>query len=70
MLASEQVWKDGGMDHTGALMVLVLKLSSAAFAVQDGFLKEDPEHPLRTFQKEKRVMRVPNVLEFFGYVFP
>lgn len=70
LLSSEQVWKEGGMDHTGALMVLVLKLSSAAFAVQDGFLDENnADKPLRPFQKEKRLKSIPNPLEFFGYIY-
>ncbi|MCO5595718.1 hypothetical protein L7F22_049764 [Adiantum nelumboides] len=61
---SGDAWKDGGMDCTGALMVLTLKVVSAAINYQDGLLKEED---LRPAQKENRLVVLPSVAEYVGY---
>lgn len=48
----------------GALMVLTLKVSSAAFNYEDGLLKEDD---LRDAQKRYRLVKMPSLTAYFGY---
>ncbi|MCO5559700.1 hypothetical protein L7F22_013301 [Adiantum nelumboides] len=48
----------------GALMVLTLKVVSAAINYQDGLLKEED---LRPAQKENRLVVLPSVAEYVGY---
>ncbi|XP_024540433.1 lysophospholipid acyltransferase 1-like [Selaginella moellendorffii] len=63
---SGDAWKEGGIDSTGALMVLTLKLVSCAMCYQDGLLEEEK---LRRTQKRNRLVRRPSVLEYLGYCF-
>ncbi|KAK5834577.1 hypothetical protein PVK06_018459 [Gossypium arboreum] len=49
---SGDAWKQGGIDATGALMVLTLKVISCAVNYNDGLLKEED---LREAQKKKSV---------------
>ncbi|KAK4726364.1 hypothetical protein R3W88_031281 [Solanum pinnatisectum] len=61
---SGDAWKKGGMDATGALMVISLKIISSVINYQDGLLKEED---LREAQKKNRLLKLPSLLEYFGY---
>uniref|UniRef100_A0A3Q7HKY7 Uncharacterized protein n=2 Tax=Solanum lycopersicum TaxID=4081 RepID=A0A3Q7HKY7_SOLLC len=61
---SGDAWKEGGIDATGALMVVTLKIISSAINYQDGLLKEED---LREAQKKNRLLKLPSLLEYFGY---
>ncbi|KAI9593389.1 MBOAT, membrane-bound O-acyltransferase family-domain-containing protein [Syncephalis fuscata] len=53
-------------DFSAAHMILVIKLTSFAFNVQDG--RQD-EKQLNEHQKEKRITEMPSLLEYMGYIF-
>ncbi|KAI1760155.1 MBOAT-domain-containing protein [Hypoxylon sp. FL1150] len=53
------------VDITGAQMVLVMKLSAFAWNVADGTL---PEDQLSDFQKSRRILQLPGLLDYAGYV--
>ncbi|PIA49619.1 hypothetical protein AQUCO_01300416v1 [Aquilegia coerulea] len=61
---SGDAWKEGGIDATGALMVLTLKVISCAFNYNDGLLNEEG---LREAQKKNRLLRLPSLIEYIGY---
>ncbi|KAJ8767588.1 hypothetical protein K2173_018146 [Erythroxylum novogranatense] len=61
---SGDAWKEGGIDATGALMVLTLKVISCAINYNDGLLKEND---LRDSQKKYRLIKLPSLIEYFGY---
>lgn len=61
---SGDAWKEGGIDATGALMVLTLKVISCAINYNDGLLKEEG---LREAQKKNRLIKLPSFIEYFGY---
>ncbi|KAL1547586.1 Lysophosphatidylcholine acyltransferase 1 [Salvia divinorum] len=61
---SGDAWKEGGIDATGALMVITLKIISCVINYNDGILKEDD---LREAQKKNRLLKMPSLLEYFGY---
>lgn len=61
---SGDAWKEGGIDATGALMVLTLKVISCAINYNDGLLKEED---LREAQKKNRLVKLPSLIEYFGY---
>ncbi|KAJ0105287.1 hypothetical protein Patl1_18679 [Pistacia atlantica] len=61
---SGDAWKEGGIDATGALMVLTLKVISCAINYNDGLLKEEN---LREAQKKNRLIKLPSLIEYFGY---
>ncbi|KAK9143520.1 hypothetical protein Syun_012920 [Stephania yunnanensis] len=61
---SGDAWKEGGIDATGALMVLTLKVISCSMNYNDGLLKEDN---LREAQKKNRLLKLPSIIEYFGY---
>ncbi|KAL2238177.1 lysophospholipid acyltransferase 1 [Sesamum indicum] len=61
---SGDAWKEGGIDATGALMVITLKIISCAINYNDGLLKEED---LREAQKKNRLLKLPSILEYFGY---
>ncbi|KAL5727699.1 hypothetical protein ACHQM5_000864 [Ranunculus cassubicifolius] len=61
---SGDAWKEGGIDATGALMVLTLKVISCAINYNDGLLKEEG---LREAQKKNRLTRLPSLVEYIGY---
>ncbi|OAY56569.1 lysophospholipid acyltransferase 1 [Manihot esculenta] len=61
---SGDAWKEGGIDATGALMVLTLKVISCSINYNDGLLKEEE---LRESQKKNRLIRLPSLIEYFGY---
>lgn len=48
----------------GALMVITLKIISCVINYNDGILKEDD---LREAQKKNRLLKMPSLMEFFGY---
>ncbi|KAK3692753.1 MBOAT, membrane-bound O-acyltransferase family-domain-containing protein [Podospora appendiculata] len=54
------------VDITGAQMVLVMKLSAFCWNVADGAL---PEAELSDFQKDRRLVGLPSLLDYAGYVF-
>ncbi|KAL3291511.1 mboat family protein [Colletotrichum asianum] len=53
------------VDITGAQMVLLMKLSAFCWNVADGQLSEDK---LSDFQKERRLVELPGLLDYAGYV--
>ncbi|XP_051137452.1 lysophospholipid acyltransferase 1-like [Andrographis paniculata] len=61
---SGDAWKEGGIDATGALMVITLKIISCAMNYNDGLLKEES---LREAQKKNRLLKLPSFLEYVGY---
>uniref|UniRef100_I1K0D3 Uncharacterized protein n=1 Tax=Glycine max TaxID=3847 RepID=I1K0D3_SOYBN len=61
---SGDAWKEGGIDATGALMVLTLKVISCAVNYNDGLLKEEG---LREAQKKYRLIKLPSLIEYIGY---
>ncbi|GER40518.1 membrane bound O-acyl transferase family protein [Striga asiatica] len=61
---SGDAWKEGGIDATGALMVITLKIISCVINYNDGLLKEDD---LREAQKKNRLLKLPSLLEYTGY---
>ncbi|KAG0497780.1 hypothetical protein HPP92_002471 [Vanilla planifolia] len=61
---SGDAWKEGGIDATGALMVLILKIISCAINYSDGLLKEEG---LRESQKKNRLIQCPSIIEYVGY---
>ncbi|KAA8521977.1 hypothetical protein F0562_012709 [Nyssa sinensis] len=61
---SGDAWKEGGIDATGALMVIALKVISCAINYNDGLLKEEG---LREAQKKNRLLKLPSLIEYFGY---
>ncbi|XP_026381696.1 lysophospholipid acyltransferase 1-like [Papaver somniferum] len=61
---SGDAWKEGGIDATGALMVLVLKVISCAINYNDGLLKEEG---LREAQKKNRLLKLPSLIEYIGF---
>ncbi|KAG6467948.1 lysophospholipid acyltransferase 1-like [Zingiber officinale] len=61
---SGDAWKEGGIDATGALMVLTLKVISCAMNYSDGLVKEER---LSEAQKKYRLIRCPSLVEYIGY---
>ncbi|KAL4592866.1 hypothetical protein LXL04_005873 [Taraxacum kok-saghyz] len=61
---SGDAWKEGGIDATGSLMVITLKVISCAINYNDGLLKEED---LRESQKKNRLLKLPNLIEYIGY---
>ncbi|GAV79416.1 MBOAT domain-containing protein [Cephalotus follicularis] len=61
---SGDAWKEGGIDATGALMVLTLKVISCSINYNDGLWKEEG---LREAQKKNRLIKMPSLIEYFGY---
>ncbi|KAL3833550.1 hypothetical protein ACJIZ3_008286 [Penstemon smallii] len=61
---SGDAWKEGGIDATGALMVITLKIVSCVINYNDGLLNEDG---LREAQKKNRLLKLPSLLEYCGY---
>ncbi|XP_047968435.1 lysophospholipid acyltransferase 1-like [Salvia hispanica] len=61
---SGDAWKEGGIDATGSLMVITLKIISCVINYNDGVLKEED---LREAQKRNRLKKLPSLLEYFGY---
>lgn len=53
------------VDITGAQMVMVMKLSAFAWNVFDGTL---PEDELSEQQKDRRIIQLPGLLDYAGYV--
>lgn len=62
---SGESWKEGGIDFTGALMILTLKVISVAIDYQDGQLSDEK---LKTeTQRNRRLSELPSLLEFVGF---
>ncbi|XP_024996610.1 lysophospholipid acyltransferase 1 [Cynara cardunculus var. scolymus] len=61
---SGDAWKEGGIDATGALMVITLKVISCAINYNDGLLKEED---LRESQKKNRLLKLPSLIEYVGF---
>ncbi|XP_042020275.1 lysophospholipid acyltransferase 2-like [Salvia splendens] len=60
---SGDAWKEGGIDATGSLIVIALKIISCVINYNDGVLKEED---LREAQL-KALKKLPSLLEYFGY---
>nr|KAJ0216326.1 hypothetical protein LSAT_V11C300103790 [Lactuca sativa] len=61
---SGDAWKEGGIDATGSMMVITLKVISCAINYNDGLLKEED---LRESQKKNRLVKLPSIIEYVGY---
>ncbi|KAI3713383.1 hypothetical protein L1987_71960 [Smallanthus sonchifolius] len=61
---SGDLWKEGGIDATGSMMVITLKVISCAINYNDGLLKEAY---LRESQRKNRLLKLPSVIEYVGY---
>ncbi|KAK9053163.1 hypothetical protein SSX86_029794 [Deinandra increscens subsp. villosa] len=57
-------WKEGGIDATGSMMVITLKVISCAINYNDGLLKEKR---LRETQRKNRLLKLPSLIEYLGY---
>ncbi|KAJ1972847.1 Lysophospholipid acyltransferase [Dimargaris xerosporica] len=57
-------------DHSGPQMILVIKLTSLAFNLEDGrrLCRDDGKH-LSAREKSKALTALPSLLEYLGYVF-
>ncbi|GMM39065.1 lysophospholipid acyltransferase [Saccharomycopsis crataegensis] len=62
----DEVYNPDIIDVTGAQMVLVMKLTSFGWSVQDG---RNPTDELSTFQKSKIIKKHPNLINFMSYAF-
>ncbi|CCE80463.1 Piso0_003580 [Millerozyma farinosa CBS 7064] len=58
--------KAGKIDITGALMVLVMKLSAFGWSIHDA---KQPKDTLSEYAKSRAIRRHPNLLFYLGYVF-
>lgn len=65
-LARQAANDPSSVDITGAQMVLVMKLGAFCWNVADGTL---PEDQLSDFQKDRRLLQLPSLLDYAGYVF-
>lgn len=54
------------VDVTGAQMVMIMRLTAFCWNVHDGQL---PESEIADFQKTRAIKSLPNLLDYFGYVF-
>jgi lysophospholipid acyltransferase 1/2 len=54
------------LDITGPLMIITQKVTSLAFSIHDGFMRDKKE--LTKSQQYHAVHRVPSPLEYFSYV--
>lgn len=54
------------VDITGAQMVMVMKLTAFCWNVADGLL---PESELSDIQKDRRLTKLPSLLDYAGFVF-
>ncbi|KAG8630711.1 hypothetical protein KVT40_002330 [Elsinoe batatas] len=62
-----QIVSDPGLvDITGAQMVLVMKLTAFCWNVYDG---TQPAEHLDDYQKSRALKKLPNILDYIGYVF-
>ncbi|GJP32594.1 hypothetical protein CLOM_g17211 [Closterium sp. NIES-68] len=60
------VWRQGGVDFTGTLMVFTLKIAGCAMDYQDGALRDDKaQHRMYA----NRLQGLPSLLEFVSFVF-
>ncbi|EGC40111.1 hypothetical protein DICPUDRAFT_52171 [Dictyostelium purpureum] len=64
-----RIWTDymgWTLDFTGPQMILTLKLTSFAWNLSDG---SKPDNELSSDQKRRSIKKLPNLLEFFGFVY-
>ncbi|KAK3738859.1 hypothetical protein QZH41_015068, partial [Actinostola sp. cb2023] len=54
-------------DYTGRLMLLVQRLTYVAFCFHDGTCRNQKD--LNEWQEKQRIQKVPNLLEYFSYLF-
>uniref|UniRef100_A0A1I8NUD6 Lysophospholipid acyltransferase 1 n=1 Tax=Stomoxys calcitrans TaxID=35570 RepID=A0A1I8NUD6_STOCA len=63
-----QIYDDGSctLDVTGPLMIITQKVTSLAFSIHDGFVRQTKD--LTKAQQYHAVSKVPTALEYFSYV--
>ncbi|XP_075169138.1 lysophospholipid acyltransferase 6 [Haematobia irritans] len=63
-----QIYDDGScsLDITGPLMIITQKVTSLAFSIHDGFVRQTKD--LTKAQQYHAVSKLPTALEFFSYV--
>lgn len=59
-------WSSCSLDITGPMMIIVQKVTSLAFSLHDGFVKEQDK--LTKAQKHHAIHTMPSPLEFFAYM--
>ncbi|KAL5286581.1 MBOAT1 family protein [Megaselia abdita] len=59
-------WSSYSLDITGPLMIITQKVTSLAFSLHDGFVKEQDK--LTKAQKHHAIYKMPSPLEFFAYL--
>jgi lysophospholipid acyltransferase len=64
---SAELWREGGIDATGSLMVITLKLIACCYTYQDGGAKD--RSVLLESQRERLQEEVPSLLEYLGFCF-
>ncbi|CAI7911490.1 unnamed protein product [Closterium sp. NIES-53] len=64
-------WRQGNIDFTGAMMILVLKVTSVAYDYQDGGKPRKPEDAKTAAISDapKPIVAMPSLLQFLGYTF-
>ncbi|CAA16861.1 membrane bound O-acyltransferase, MBOAT Ale1 [Schizosaccharomyces pombe] len=60
------IYPSENTDITASQMVLCMKLTAFAWSVYDGRL---PSSELSSYQKDRALRKIPNILYFLGYVF-
>lgn len=61
-----QVYDPTVIDLSGALMVMVMKLSSFGWSIYDAKV---PQHELTEYSKSRVIKKHPNILPYLGYAF-
>ena len=54
------------LDVTGPLMIMVQKVTALGYSIHDGTV---PDDKLTADQREQRCSKIPNLLEFYSYMF-
>ncbi|CAI5465325.1 unnamed protein product [Closterium sp. Yama58-4] len=66
-------WRQGNIDFTGAMMILVLKVTSVAYDYQDGGKPRKPDDAKAASaaisDAPKPIAALPSLLQFLGYTF-
>ncbi|CAI6007310.1 unnamed protein product [Closterium sp. NIES-65] len=64
-------WRQGNIDFTGAMMILVLKVTSVAYDYQDGGKPRKPDDAKTAAISDapKPIAAMPSLLQFLGYTF-
>ncbi|PVZ99458.1 hypothetical protein BB558_004430 [Smittium angustum] len=53
-------------DHTGSHMIMVIKMTSLAFSINDGYADKES---LTRYQQKHAIREIPSFIEYLGYLF-